>query len=48
MNQSTKPKLMKQIKSDNFFCRKVGRAITKWGIIDISPISILQYGKIII
>ena len=40
MNQSTKiiQKLSKVIKSDNFCYRKVGRAITKWGAIEKSPI----------
>ena len=35
MNQSTKliKKLSKEIKSNNFCYRKVGRAITKWGAI---------------
>ena len=28
----------KEIKSDNFFYRKVGRTITKWGVIEKSPI----------
>jgi hypothetical protein len=39
MNQSTKliQKLKKEIKSDNFCHRKVGRAITKWGAIEKSP-----------
>ena len=29
--------LNKEIKSDNFYNRKVGRAITKWGAIKKSP-----------
>ena len=33
MNQSTKL-IQKDIKSDNFCYRKVGRAITKWGAIE--------------
>ena len=40
MNQSTK-----EIKSDNFCYRKVGRAITKWGAIEKSPILLSQYWK---
>ena len=32
--------LSKEVKSDNFCYRKVGRAITKWGAIDKSPISL--------
>jgi hypothetical protein len=35
----------KEIKSDNFCYRKVGRAITKWGAIEKSPILILQHWK---
>ena len=35
----------KEIKSDNFCYRKVGRAITKWGAIEKSPISLSQYWK---
>ena len=40
MNQSTKiiQNRSKEIKSDNFCYRKVGRAITKWGAIEKSPI----------
>ena len=38
MNQSTK-----EIKSDNFCYRKVGRAITKWGAIEKSLILLSQY-----
>ena len=33
----------KEIKSDNFCYRKVGRAITKWGAIEKSPILLSQY-----
>ena len=35
----------KEIKSDNFCYRKVGRAITKWGSIEKSPILLSQYWK---
>ena len=46
MNQSTKliQNLSKEIKSDNFCFRKVGRAINKWGAIEKSniPIAILE------
>ena len=35
----------KVIKSDNFCYRKVGRAITKWGAIEKSPILLSQYWK---
>ena len=35
----------KEIKSDNFCYRKVGRAITKWGAIEKSPILLSQYWK---
>ena len=47
MNQSTKliQNLSKEIKSDNFCYRKVGRAITKWGAIEKSPILLSQYWK---
>ena len=40
MNQSTKliQKLKQREKSDNFCYHKVGRAITKWGAIEKSPI----------
>ena len=38
MNQSN---LSKEIKSDNFYYRKVGRAITKWGAIEKSSILML-------
>ena len=31
-------KLSKEVKSNNFCYRKVGRAITKWGEIEKSPI----------
>ena len=36
MNQSTKhiQNLNKEIKNDNFWYRKVGRAISKWGVIE--------------
>ena len=45
MNQSTKliQKISKEVKSDNFCYRKVGRAITKWEAIEKSPILLLQY-----
>ena len=48
MNQSTKliKNLSKEIKSDKFCYRKVGRAITKWGAIEKSSILLLQYWKI--
>jgi hypothetical protein len=48
MNQSTKliQNRSKEIKSDNFCYRKVGRAITKWGAIEKSPILLSQYWKI--
>ena len=36
----------KEIKSDNFCCRKVGRVITKWGAIEKSPILLSQYWQI--
>ena len=35
--------LSKVIKSDNFCYRKVGRAITKWGAIEKSPILLSQF-----
>ena len=35
-------KLKQEIKSDNFCYRKVGRAITKWGAIEESPILLSQ------
>ena len=38
MNQSTKLIQKFKIKSDNFYYRKVGRAITKWGAIEKSLI----------
>ena len=45
MNQSTKLiQKIKQRDSERQLChRKVGRAITKWGAIDKSPILLLQY-----
>ena len=36
--QNSYKNLSKEIKSDNFCYRKVGRAITKWGAIEKSPI----------
>ena len=39
-------KLSKEVKSDNFCYRKAGRAITKWGAIEKSPILLLQYWKV--
>ena len=36
----------KEIKSDNFCNRKVGRAITKWGAIEKNAILLSQYWKI--
>ena len=47
MNQCTKPiqKLNKAVKSDNFCYRKVGRAITKLGAIEKSPILLSKYWK---
>ena len=48
MNQSTKLiKKLKQrdFKSDNFCYRKVGRAKTKWGAMEKSPILLSQYWK---
>ena len=48
MNQSTNSyKFCKEINSDNFCNRKVGRAIIKWGAIEKSPIFLLQLTKII-
>jgi hypothetical protein len=38
--------LSKEIKGGNFCYRKVGRAITKWGAIEKSPILLSQYWKI--
>ena len=38
--------LSKEIKIYNFCYRKVGRAITKWGAIEKSPILLSQYWKI--
>ena len=35
----------KEIKRDNFCYRKVGRAITKWGAIEKTPILLSQYWK---
>ena len=35
----------KEIKSDNFYYHKVGRAITLWGAIEKSPILLSQYCK---
>jgi hypothetical protein len=35
----------KEIKSDNFCYRKVGRSITKWGAIEKNPILLSQYLK---
>ena len=35
----------KEIKSDNFCYRKVGRAISKWGVIKKSPIWLSEYWK---
>ena len=35
----------KEIKSDNFCYHKVGRAITKWGAKEKSPILLSQYWK---
>ena len=43
--QSSYKNLRKEIKSDNFCYRKVGRAITKWGAQEKSPILLSQYGK---
>ena len=44
MNQYTKPvKNIAKFKSDNFCYRKVGRAITKWGTIEKSPMLLSQY-----
>ena len=37
--------LSKEINSDNFCYHKVGRAITKWGTIEKSPILLSQYWK---
>ena len=47
MNQSTKliENLSKEIKSDSFFYRKVGKAVTKWGAIEKSQILVSQYWK---
>ena len=43
--QNTYKNWSKEIKSDNFCCRKVGRAITKWIAIEKSPILLSQYWK---
>ena len=43
MNQSTK--LIQKFKINNLVYRKVGRAITKWGAIEKSPILQSQYWK---
>ena len=47
MNQSKTPiqKRSKEVKSDNFCYRKVGRAITKWGATEKSLILLSQYWK---
>ena len=41
--QNRDNKLSKEVKSDNFCYRKVGRAISKWGAIEKSPILLSQY-----
>ena len=41
--QNTYKNLSKEIKSDNFCYRKVGRAITKWGAIEKSPMLLLLF-----
>ena len=41
--QNSYKNLSKEIKSDNFCYRKVGRAITKWGAIEKSSILLSQY-----
>ena len=46
--QNSYKNLSKEIKSDNFCYRKVGRTITKWGTIEKSPILLSQYWKITI
>ena len=45
MNKGPKQrqKRSKEVKSDNFCYRKVGRAITKWGSIEKSSILLSQY-----
>ena len=43
--QNSYKNLSKGIKSDNFCYRKVGRAITKWGAIEKSPILLSQFWK---
>ena len=43
--QNAYKNLGKEIKSDNFCYRKVGRAITKWEAIEKSPILLSQYWK---
>ena len=39
----TETKISKEVKSDNFCYCKVGRAITKWGAKEKSPILLSQY-----
>ena len=41
--QNLYKKINKEVKSDNFCYRKVGRAITKWGAIEKSLILLSQY-----
>ena len=36
-------KLSKEVKSDNIYCLKVGRAIGLWGDIENSPLLLMQY-----
>ena len=43
--QNSYKNLSKEIKSDNFCYRKVGRAITNWAAIEKSPILLSQYWK---
>ena len=43
--QNSNTNLSKEIKINNFCYRKVGRAITKWGEIEESPILLSQYWK---
>ena len=43
--QNSYKNLSKEIKSDNFCYRKVGRAITKWGAIEKSPIMKFSFLK---
>ena len=46
MNQCTKTiKKSKEVKSDNFCYREVGRAINQWGAIEESPILLSKFGK---